>query len=166
MEKREIVREWLGWQKWRDPFPAFELAEAIEATINGMNDLADPPVMHELLGKMWIAYGKAWVQEHEKIMSEVLGSAYKGIKDQGSHRPKEVARIFQRILERIREQCGEIRLGIDVSAIEVNDIILDELTLPVVDREDEDDEGPSLDMTQLDELDDDSSGLGGLPDFN
>lgn len=96
-----------------------DFTRAIAAMIEGAESLAHPLDMQKRNRVVWEAYSKMWLQAHDQIVKDCLGSQREFDRVKSHPEGKDA---IARILSRVKEVHGELTPGMEVN-VNVGDII-------------------------------------------
>ena len=107
-------------------FAFVDCTRALGKMINGLDDIQSLSEMRSTFDDTWKAYIKFWGREHERLLRQALG--YDAMLLDRVKEHQNGKRIVDRILERIKKSNGgTISTGIDAAAVDVVDILEDEM---------------------------------------
>ena len=102
-----------------------DFSRAIGIMLDGLDVVVEPTEIKGAFDAAWRAFVTLWGKERHRLLNEALGGDGVLLDQVRHHRNGEV--VVQRILARVREQHGAITTGLDVSTIEITDILAEEM---------------------------------------
>lgn len=125
--RAERVREILNVQTFTDPFPPFDLTDALGMILEGTETLVEPDEMGQRFNAAWKAYAAIWGMEHNTACQQAVGDdeLWDRVKQHPNGRE-----VVAAILSRIHAVQGAIVPGMEVE-VDVGDILVDHQIEPV-----------------------------------
>lgn len=97
-----------------------DYTRALAVMIDSIFDMRSPPDMQDVFSEAWVKYTSFWTEQHHNLIEKTVKNPdlFEFIK--AHPRGNEVV---GQILDRIRETCGKIKPGLDVSKVKIDDIL-------------------------------------------
>lgn len=97
-----------------------DYTRALAVMIDSISDMRSPIDMQDVFTEAWTTYTSFWAEQHRNLVEKTVRNPdlFEYIK--AHPRGNEVV---NQILNRIRETCGKIKPGLDVSKVKIDDIV-------------------------------------------